>query len=178
LKGGLVVRLAAGHAEDRDEESHRHQRRPHPFRLCHRDDSADDRVVHFHNFVFLLLICFSVPANDQFADLFLATVGCLVRGDSYPQQPSDFSAGFATTDADRNFCRQWSLQKQNVFPSRSAWRPEALSTVIPQMGSMVTDFDSFIVVSLSWLLSLHFEFLGHVALGSSTELAPQGMDCG
>src|ERR1035437_8205066 len=30
------------------------------------------------------------------------------------------------------------------------------------MGSLVTDFDSFIAVSLSWSLSLHFDFCGHV----------------
>ena len=53
LSDGLVVGFAAGHAEDGDEKRQRHQRRPKPFRLCHRDDSADERVFHFHNFVFL-----------------------------------------------------------------------------------------------------------------------------
>ena len=32
------------------------------------------------------------------------------------------------------------------------------STVIPQMGSLVTDFDSFMVMFLSWLLSLSLSF--------------------
>jgi hypothetical protein len=67
LKDVLVgVTGAAGHDEHRGEDRQRHQRRPCPFRLCHRDDSADDRVFHFHNCVFLLLVLFC---------LFLRTTG-------------------------------------------------------------------------------------------------------
>ena len=53
LADRLVVRGAAGRDDDGGEDRQRHQRRPNPFRLCHRDDSADDRVFRFHNFVFL-----------------------------------------------------------------------------------------------------------------------------
>ena len=63
----------------------------------------------------------------------------------YPQQHQDFSSGLAPAGADRNFCRHWSLQKQNVCPFRSAWRAIASTTVIPQMESLVTDFESFMV---------------------------------
>ena len=54
-----------------------------------------------------------------------------------PQQPELFS-GSAPAAAARNFCRQWSLQKKNIFPSRSAWRAVPSSTVMPQMGSLVS----------------------------------------
>jgi len=81
----------------------------------------------------------------------------------YPQQPPGLAACLAPAGVDRNFCRQWSLQKWKVFPSRSAWRAVASSTIIPQMGSLVTDFDSFTVMSPSWLLlSLSFDSGFHV----------------
>jgi len=76
----------------------------------------------------------------------------------YPQQPPDLFFGSAPAGVDRNFCRHWSLQKLNVFPSRSARSAVASSTVIPQMESLVTDFDSFIVMFLSWLLLLFIDF--------------------
>ena len=71
---------AAGHAEEGDQERQRYQRRPYPFRLCHRDDYVDDLVFHFHNCVFLLLsvVCFVVVANDVFANSFLGAVAGLV----------------------------------------------------------------------------------------------------
>jgi hypothetical protein len=49
----LVVRGAAGRDEDGGEDRQRHQRRAHPVRLSHRDDSAEDRIFRFHNFVIL-----------------------------------------------------------------------------------------------------------------------------
>ncbi len=46
---------------------------------------------------------------------FLLTFG------AYPQQPPGLPSGLAPAGVDRNFCRQWSLQKWNVSPLRSAW---------------------------------------------------------
>ena len=53
----LVVGRAAGRDEDGGEDRQRQQRRPKPFRLCRRDDSTDDRIFRFHNFVFLSVCC-------------------------------------------------------------------------------------------------------------------------
>jgi hypothetical protein len=56
LMDGLVVGArTAGHAEDSDEERHRHQRRPDPFLLFHRVDFTEEVDFHFHNCVFRLL---------------------------------------------------------------------------------------------------------------------------
>jgi uncharacterized protein involved in cysteine biosynthesis len=63
------------------------------------------------SFFLLFVFLFAVAANVVLANSFLATVAWLMRADGYPQQPPDFSAEFVTTDADRNFCRQRSLQK-------------------------------------------------------------------
>jgi hypothetical protein len=65
---------------------------------------------------------------------------------------ADFSA--RETEKDHEHADRERLQKKKVFPSRSAWRTVASSTVIPQMGSLVTYFDSFMVMLLSGLLSL------------------------
>jgi hypothetical protein len=85
------------------------------------------------------------------ADIFPSS-SILAACGRYPQQPPGLAAGFAPAGVDKNFFRQGSLQKKKVFPSRSALRAVASSTVIPQMGSLVTDFDSFMVMFLSWLL--------------------------
>jgi hypothetical protein len=47
----------------------------------------------------------------------------------------------------------------------------ASSTVIPQMGSLVTDFDSFMVTLLSWLLlSLSFDSVFHPDMPINSQL--------
>jgi hypothetical protein len=69
----------------------------------------------------------------------------------HPQQHPDFPSGFVPAGAAMNFCRHWSPQKKYVFPSRSAWIADASSTVIPQMGSLVSDFVSTMVSHPSWL---------------------------
>ena len=102
---------AAGHDEHRGDDGHRHQRRPHPFRLCHRDDCADDRVFDFHNCVFPLLVLFFCSCERQVRKIHFRLrlpdlcVGC------HPQQQPDFPSGLAPAGVDKNFCRQWSLQK-------------------------------------------------------------------
>src|ERR1035438_2193839 len=64
---------------------------------------------------------------------------------SYPQQPPDLPSDLALAGVDRNCWRQWSLQKLKVFPSRSVWMAVVSSTVMPQRGSLVTEFDCFMV---------------------------------
>jgi hypothetical protein len=49
----VVATRTTGQDEDGGEERQRHQRRPYPLRLCHRDDYTADLVFHFHNLVFL-----------------------------------------------------------------------------------------------------------------------------
>ena len=49
---GVAGTVATGRDEDGGEERQRHQW-PHPSRWCHRDASADERVVCFHDFVLL-----------------------------------------------------------------------------------------------------------------------------
>ena len=53
VEDDLVVGRAAGRGEDGGEDRHRQQRRPKQFRLCPRDNSAEERVFHFHNLVLL-----------------------------------------------------------------------------------------------------------------------------
>ena len=106
-----MVRVAAGHAEDGDEERQGHQCWPHPFRLLLGVDLTEEVAFHFHNWVFLCWFCFSVSTNDMVRKL-ISCCGRLVGAcGCYPQQPPDFFSGFVPAGAERNFCRQWSLQK-------------------------------------------------------------------
>lgn len=105
-----MVRFAAGDAEDGDEDRQGHYRRPYPFPLLHGVDLTEEVALHFHNWVLLCWFVFSVSTNGMFANGFPAAVAWWVRA-GYPQQQPDFSSGFVPEGAERNFCRQSSLQK-------------------------------------------------------------------
>jgi hypothetical protein len=72
--------------------------------------------------------------------------------------PCGFSSGSAVARVDRNFCLQWSLQKKNVSPSRSARSGVASSTVIPQIGSLAIVGLSLFLFEIAWFSSLFVHF--------------------
>lgn len=118
VKDGSVVGCAAGHAEDGDEERQRYQCRPHPFRVSHRDDSAEDRVCRCHNCVLLSGVdfLFVVVANVAFA----SSLHCLLRqGTENPSVVARRKASARSFQAAR--VRKCSFEAHVRPPGRGSW---------------------------------------------------------